>query len=444
MILFERAKRLLSIDSTPSAGNYLLANELVQMAEADGFFVIRQDEEVAGVKQSNLLFRPRDERPQREILLQTHLDTPEAGNSSLWTQTQGNPFSAVLADGCIYGLGAADTKLDFLCKYEAARSFLGQRLAQPFVLAATFGAQTGMQGALKLVRKKLVSADKALIGEPTGLQLMNSGLGLIVVELIIPFSEEEMAYREAHNLQESGVTQSRYFRGRSAHSSRPHLGENAILKMLEYLCQLPRGLAVMELDGGVSYNSVPASALLEIDLVPGFRQPITEKIAAILEASKNLEADLVLASKEELKASMNIGVIRTFEEDVRVITSCRFPPSVSEEQFTGWMDQLDRVCRAHDSQMRVIDYKKPFQVDAQNSWVSTLCKISDEQGLSAVLGTNETATEASVFQRLGIDCVVFGPGQGVGNSCAPNEFVSLSDLEKAQNFYQAVIQRVCL
>ena len=444
MILFEKAKQLLSIDTSPAAGNFHLVDLLSQMANEDGFFITRQDEEVGGIQQSNLLLRPQRQRPQSELLLQTHLDTAEPGNSSQWKHALGNPFSATLVDGYIYGLGAADTKLDFLCKYEAAKLFLDRELREPFVLAATFGAQTGMQGAIRLMRKKMISARRALIGEPTQLQLMSAGLGLAVVELIIPFSDEEIKYRDSHNLQESGVTQSRYFRGEAAHSSRPQLGENAIVKMLDYLCQLPSGIAVLELDGGVAYNSVPASAVLEIDLVPGFKKPITEKIAAIVEASKKMERELVAASEGPLKANMNIGLIRTFEEDIRVITSCRFPPSISDGQFSAWMDEWALICERNESQMRVIDYKKPFSLNCEHEWVKSLQKIAAQVGLDQTLGTIETATEASVFQRLGVDCVVFGPGQGIGNSCAPDERVHLDELERAKNFYQALFEQVCL
>jgi acetylornithine deacetylase/succinyl-diaminopimelate desuccinylase-like protein len=55
-----------------------------------------------------------------------------------------------------------------------------------------------------------------------------------------------------------------------------------------------------------------------------------------------------------------------------------------------------------------------------------------------------TASEASVFGRMGVECLVFGPGESYGNSHAPNEMVSLSQLDQAIAFYGKCIERFCL
>ena len=60
------------------------------------------------------------------------------------------------------------------------------------------------------------------------------------------------------------------------------------MKMLDYLEQLPEGIAVMDLDGGISYNAVPSSAVLEIDIMGGFQDPIVPKISAIYEALREV------------------------------------------------------------------------------------------------------------------------------------------------------------
>lgn len=409
-------------------------------------YVEYQNETLNGLEQCNVIARPQNSRPREEILFQTHLDTVAAGNFATWTNTQANPFNASIIDGKIYGLGVADTKLDFLCKLEALKQLKGKNLKVPYVLVGTYGAESGMSGAVKLVRKKMISSKKALIGEPTDLQIKCAGQGLAVVEICLPFSEEEREYRVQHDLLESSSSQSRMFAGKAAHSSRPQLGENAIVKMLDYLAQLPDGIAVMDLDGGINYNSVPSSAVLEIDLVGSFKSPIVPKLSHILKAAKQVESQFedYRDKTTQLCPTMNIGMIRTFEDEVRVLGSCRLPPSVPEEIYQKWMAELGAACEEKGGSFRVKDYKRSFAVSKDSDFVRALSAISEEMSFEQSQDIVESATEASVFSRLGVECVTFGPGQGVGNSHAPNEWVSVSSLEKAIEFYKRAAERFCL
>jgi succinyl-diaminopimelate desuccinylase len=65
-------------------------------------------------------------------------------------------------------------------------------------------------------------------------------------------------------------------------------------------------------------------------------------------------------------------------------------------------------------------------------------------GLEPALQKLSVSTEANVFSRLGVKCLVWGPGQSVGNSHAPNESIKISDLKLATEFYRRVIERYCL
>lgn len=446
MSFLENCRKFIGIESSPGRGNKDAAQFVGHLCEEAGMHVEYQTETLNGLEQCNVIARPSSSRPPEEILFQTHLDTVQAGNFANWTQTQANPFNASIIDGKIYGLGVADTKLDFLCKLEALKGLKGKNLKLPYVLVGTYGAQSGMAGAVKLVRKKLISSRKALIGEPTDLQLKCAGQGLAVVEISVPFSNEERDYKLQHDLQESSSTQSKMFSGKAAHSSRPQLGENAIVKMLDYLAQLPEGIAVMDLDGGLNYNSVPSSAVLEFDLVGSFKEPIVPKLSAVLQSARRVESQFEVYKDSEngLSPTMNIGMIRTYEDEIRVLGSCRLPPSVPEEIYQKWMAELGEACSNVGAGFRVKDYKKSFAVAKNSSFVSELFKASKEMDLSPDQGLIESATEASVFSRLGVECVLFGPGLGVGNSHAPNEWVRVQDLEKATEFYRRVAERLCI
>ena len=354
------------------------------------------------------------------------------------------------------GLGAANTKLDFLCKLEAVKELLssGVTLKTPPVLVGTFGEETGMHGAVKLIRKKKISAAMALVGEPTDLQLVCAGKGFAGVEIEVPFSDEEKSLRAEHDLSDGSSTQSRLFKGKAAHSSAPEAGENAILKMIEYLTKLPEGIVMMEMEGGVSFNTIPSHAMLEFDMVGAVRETIGVKIAKIVSAIRNVEHQFEAYPDPEFSPSiptLNIGLVRTYEDFVKLSGCCRLPPSVSNEVYEKWMEGLREACDQVGAVFRVTDYKQPFRTPSDHPLVQ-ICleeraKLQSKSATDAsqmALQAQSVANEANVFSRFGIPCVVVGPGQGVGNSHAPNEHVRIEQLHDATRFYRGVLERVCL
>jgi acetylornithine deacetylase/succinyl-diaminopimelate desuccinylase-like protein len=443
----EDCRKLVGIETTPSHGNLAAAEFVGGLCAQAGLHVEYQRETVEGIEQCNIIARPSPGVPPREFMLQTHLDTGDAGHFSLWTKTQSNPFNASIYNDIMYGLGAADTKLDFLCKLEAVRTIKDHPLKLPVVLVATFGAHSGMTGAIKLIRRKKISAVQALIGEPTEMRLVHAGMGLAVVEISVPFSEEERVYRRNHDLAESASTQSRMFSGRAAHSSDPRSGENAILKMMAYLAQLPEGIAIMDLNGGINYNSVPASAILEIDTVAGFSEPILPKISHIYGSLLALERELSRFREDGFRPpwpTMNIGMIRTFEAEVRLTGSCRLPPAVTDEIYENWMNSLNKAVQSVGATFRIKDYRKGFTTASESPFVKGVQEILSSMSLDPGLDKIGIASEANVFNRLGVECLVWGPGQSIGNSLAPNENVKLDDLRVATAFYQRLLERYCL
>lgn len=448
MDFIEACRQLIAIDSTPTHGNKDLAKWAAAFCRQKGLFVEEQDEVVGGLDQTNVIARPTEERPEAELLLQTHLDTVDPGPFSLWTDTGANPFDAHIIDGKIYGLGAADVKLDFLCKLEALASFgPGRAWRLPPVLVGTFGEESGMQGALKLIRKNKVSAKMALIGEPSDLQIINAAKGFASVEISVPFSEEEMKYRQEHNLRESTSTQSKLFHGRAAHSSTPHLGESAIIKMFESILMLPDSVNIMEMDGGINFNTVPSHAFLEIDMISAVQNPISRKMANIYRAVKALEQEFLEYNDSEFYPStptLNIGLVRTNEDDIQISGTCRIPPVITHDIYERWMDRLRQVCEANQSSFRVNDYKKPFRTQESSILVKGCLDELRALGLGDRPASLASTNEASIFSRIGVDCICFGPGKREGNVHTPQEHVALADLENAIQFYKRIIERFCL
>lgn len=448
MDFIESCRQLIAIDSTPTHGNKELAKWAAAFCRQKGLIVEEQEEISGDLEQVNIIARPSNDRPSNEFLLQTHLDTVDPGPFSLWTDTGLNPFDAHIIDGKIHGLGSADVKLDFLCKLEAIASFGKERSWKlPPVLVGTFGEESGMQGALKLIRKNKISAKMALIGEPSDLQIINAAKGFANVEIRIPFSEQEMNYRNEHNLRESTSTQSKLFRGKAAHSSTPQLGENAITKMLEYLMMLPDAINIMEMDGGINFNTVPSHAFLEIDLATPIEKPISKKVANIYRAVKALELKFMSYKDDDFYPStptLNIGQIRTNESDIQITGTCRIPPIISHEVYEKWMEELGQICEQNEAIFRVNDYKKPFRTTEKSILLKGCLDELRNMGLSDKPITQASTNEASIFSRVGIECVCFGAGKREGNVHTPNEHVAIADLERSIEFYKRVIERFCL
>jgi acetylornithine deacetylase/succinyl-diaminopimelate desuccinylase-like protein len=300
---------------------------------------------------------------------------------------------------------------------------------------------------LRLIRKNKIAAKMALIGEPSNLQIINAAKGFASVEITIPFSEEELKIRQEHNLRESTSTQSKLFHGKAAHSSTPHLGESAITKMLESLLMLPESINIMEMDGGINFNTVPSHAFIEIDLGTSVAHPILKRIVNIYRAIKTLEQDFLKFIDPDFFPSsptLNIGLIRTNENDIQISGTCRIPPIINQETYERWMEDLKNVCDKNGATFRINDYKKPFRTSPNSALVRGCLDELRNLGLPDQPASLPSTNEASIFSRVGIECVCFGPGLREGNVHTPSEHVALADLEKAIEFYKKIIERFCL
>ena len=451
MDLVDACRKFIAIDSSPHCGTLEIAKFAAELCRQAGLRVELEPETLNGVEQANLIARPGEAAPARELLLQTHLDTVDPGPYALWTKTGANPFSASIYQDVLYGLGTADVKLDFVCKVAAARELGKRDWKMPFALAATYGEELGMAGAIKLIRKKRIAPAFAIVGEPTELRLMTAAKGMVGVEIEVPFSTEEIEHRARHDLGETTSTQSRMFRGRAAHSSAPHLGESAILKMLEYLAKLPAGIVIMEMEGGTSFNTIPAHAVLEIDVVAASaalgRESMGAKISRVLRAVGAVEREFSRYPAEGFEpsiATLNIGMIRTRADHVVMLGCGRLPPSVPEGEYEKWMASLRDACGEVGARFRVSEHKGPFRTSENSPLVESCRAELESMGLDSRCQSLSATNEANVFSRFGIPSVAIGPGQSVGNSHAPNEHVRIEQLRDAVRFYKGVIERMCL
>lgn len=139
------------------------------------------------------------------VMVEGHLDTVPAEDRGQWTR---GPFAGEIADGMLWGRGAVDMKGPLAAQVAAVASLAKE--IQGTLLLAYVPYEEVVEGVvLARVLDEVGRPDLVVLGEPTDLRLGIGHRGRAVVRL------------EA--------------RGRPAHAAMPHLGDNAIVKMVEAL-----------------------------------------------------------------------------------------------------------------------------------------------------------------------------------------------------------------
>lgn len=192
-----------------------------------------------------------------KVMLTGHLDTVTLGATE-WTH---DPFGGEVRDGRLYGRGASDMKAGVAAMVAAIIAEADQlRATGNLTLVVTGGEETGCEGAKALVAERAPPApDLIVVGEPTANRALFGHKGALWLR---------------------GCC-----KGRAAHGSMPHLGDNAIYKAARAATRLeyfefnvarhsvlgPPSLSVGTIQGGTGINSVPDRAELTMDirLVPG-------------------------------------------------------------------------------------------------------------------------------------------------------------------------------
>ncbi len=220
----------------------------------------------------SVIARRTGARPGPTVLFDAHMDVVPVTNAEAWTC---DPFGAEIRDGKIWGRGASDMKGPLA----AAVTALGRIPADSFVgtlaVSTSIGEEQHEGAALEKVMA-LVKPDFVVICEPNGccLGIGQKGRAGIWIDVT----------------------------GKPAHSSVPHLGDNAMYKAVDAIERLRRmplpkddllGEGVMELIDGVSRpypsrSTVPVGFYMRYDrrLMQG------ETMDSVLETTRSALAGL--------------------------------------------------------------------------------------------------------------------------------------------------------
>lgn len=118
----------------------------------------------------------------RSLMVQGHVDVVDPGDPALWSRRQWGE----IADGRVYGRGAADMKggiVAYLAALDALRA-TGTRLQGDLLLAASAGEENGGLGALSTILRGH-RADAVIVTEPTGLALVVAQGGSLVFRITV-------------------------------------------------------------------------------------------------------------------------------------------------------------------------------------------------------------------------------------------------------------------
>jgi acetylornithine deacetylase/succinyl-diaminopimelate desuccinylase-like protein len=382
------------------------------------------------------------------LLLTSHLDTVPPGDPSLWTKTNGDPFSPVVEDDRLYGLGSADAKLDWLAKAQAISRFQGKAFLRPLLFVGTYGEERGLVGARGLLAAPPAAIGYVFAGEPTELKLVHAHKGLAVLRLSLSAPQSKVC---------RGAIETITVPGRSAHSSTPHLGENAIGKALQLFANTPYLLPV-SLHGGDAVNKVPArcevqalnSEILnpQADISP-LHPELVSFLTTFFAGLDDLAHTFTNTMPEFSPATLtwNVGELHAERTEATLLFDLRPLPGQSPEALVSWIQSLlSRLLSAHPQVNAVLELKRrnpPLSTPLDAAIFTESLRIMAEVDLPLATATKAGCTEAGLYGERGIPAVVFGAGMAGGNIHAPNEWTSLSQLRRSVDFYAAIIEALC-
>ena len=235
---------------TELTGETEIANFLAGWLEALGAEVTLEEIRPG---RPNLIARfvPLDGRPR--VLFGPHLDTVGVGGMVV------DPFGGDIRDGRIWGRGSSDTKGPMAAMLWALRQTRDLQKKSPvaFDFVAFMGEESNQWGSKDFAKNHGHEYTFALVGEPTSMEVVHVTKGSLWTTLKTT--------------------------GKAAHSSQPHKGENAIIKLVKALDTLDHHLGaklagfthpvlgastmnVGVIAGGSRPNIVPDQAIAVIDI----------------------------------------------------------------------------------------------------------------------------------------------------------------------------------
>jgi acetylornithine deacetylase len=363
-------EELLSIDSVNPTmggpGERQVAESLARVLEGIGCQVTLRPG--AGSEARPNLIATLPGRPGLPVvLLEAHLDTVAQPREGLRVRRDG---------GRVVGRGACDTKGSAAAMVAAIARIAEVRDRPTVVFAGTADEEVAMTGARTLLAQ-LPHVDGAIVGEPTSLLPTRVHNGLLRFRIVA--------------------------RGRAAHTSRAHLGVNAV--------------------------AAAARAVLAIqdDLVPR------------LQARAHPLAGPALATAAMIRGGVAPNLVPEWAE---IEVDRRVAPGEDPAAALAELDALLDPLRARGDDLTreapTIE-QPPVETPADHPLVRLAeSVVGEELGREVVAGGVPYGTDASSLSGIGgIPCVVLGPGS-IDQAHTEDEWVDLGEVVTAVDVYEAL------
>jgi acetylornithine deacetylase/succinyl-diaminopimelate desuccinylase family protein len=321
----------------------------------------------------------------RRIIFEAHMDTVSIQGMTI------PPFDPDIREGKLFGRGSCDTKGGMAAMMQAIVA-LKQESIQPdcdIIFAAVVDEEFSFRGVVSLCKRLgpqtlgqpmtsgPLQADLAVVAEPTDLKLVVASKGVLRwrIEMI----------------------------GKAAHSSKPHLGKNAIVAMARVIDLLETdskrladrshpllGCATINIgviQGGVQVNFVPDRCSIEIDrrLLPG----------------ETWEG--VFAGYDRL-----LDPLRAGEPDIEIVMH---PP-----MLTDYPLENSHTCDA----------------------IQSVARCLESLGLDATPLGVPFGSDASKLAAQSIPSIILGPGS-IDQAHAAVEYIDCAQVIKAVDVYKAIM-----
>ncbi len=316
-----------------------------------------------------------------KLMLNGHLDVVPPGELDQWRHP---PFEPHVEDGRLFGRGSCDMKGGVSAILAAVKSIADSKTKLKGDLLVTFVADEESLGkGVNDIVERGYSADMAVIGEPTRLQVVTAHKGLIWVELTT-FGKSAHASTVKSNDRGDEVN-AIYKMCKAISATENYL---PVLEKINHKLVGNPTISVGEISGGTKPNVVPDNcrAMIERRMLPGER------------------SDQVIQEIRKLFDSIGMSD-RKFKYDLQIV-NIRDAAEISEHE------KIVKLCRNSVKEVTGID-----------------------PGITGFIATSDMAT---LVNRAKIPTVLLGPGD-LAQAHAPNESVSIKELILAARIYEHLI-----
>ncbi len=370
--LLQKLIRIQSLSGQEKAVAGLIASAMREL----GFDEVRIDDN------GSVIGLVRGARPGPTLLLDAHCDTVGVAPGVSW---QHEPFGAEVVGNRLYGRGASDMKGALAAMIHAAAAVDRSRLAGAVAVSATVMEEV-MEGVSLAAVMDALDPDFVIIGEATDLNLNIGGRGRAEIKL------------EAL--------------GKPAHSSSPHLGVNAVHRMI------PAIQAIEQLSLGHDPLLGPGiMALTDIISEPYPGNSVIPSRCRVTYDRRLLPGETESSVLDGLRQLPELADI-----DVRLAQG-------QHATYTGAM-------------LEAVKFFPAWKLPPEHSLVQKALAGLRTVGQNPQLGAYRFCTNAAYSAgRAGVPTIGFGPG-AEARAHIVDEFIELEELFAAARGYAALIPHI--